>query len=186
MHYIRHMWNATSKSNVEPKLNFRLQFSRRFGKVVFNLKLLIQTSHLKAVTSRIKLGTCEIRRLNWVMVTVRYDTYGIFYIPVNFAFNLPHYFTSYVHHTGKKESEKEKEKKQCHDNLAYRGFEPGPSEYVRTKNELFYPMAHPGKRWQKTFKISNMLFYFNPMMKSCHSNKNPNSEMVTWLMTSSP
>ena len=51
-----------------------------------------------------------------------------------------------MHHTGKKESEKEKEKKQCHDNLAYRGFEPGPSEYVRTKNELFYPMAHPGKR----------------------------------------
>ena len=108
--------------------------------------MLIQTSHLKAATSRIKLGTCEIRRLNWVMVTVRYDTYGIFYIPVNFAFNLPHYFTSYVHHTGKKESEKEKEKKQCHDNLAYRGFETGPSEYVRTKNELFYPMAHPGKR----------------------------------------
>ena len=32
--------------------------------------VLIQTSHLKAVTSRIKLVTCEIRRLNWVMVTV--------------------------------------------------------------------------------------------------------------------
>ena len=31
---------------------------------------MIQTSHLKAVTSRIKLGTCEIRRLNWVMITV--------------------------------------------------------------------------------------------------------------------
>ena len=48
------------------------------------------------VTSGIKLGTCEIRRLNWVMVTVssitintcRYaDTYGIFYISVNFAVN---------------------------------------------------------------------------------------------------
>ena len=43
------------------------------------------------------------------MVT-RYDTYGIFYIPVNFAFNLLHYVTSYIHHTGKKESTKEKEK----------------------------------------------------------------------------
>ena len=32
---------------------------------------LIQTPHLKAVTtSRIKLGTCEIRCLNWGMVTV--------------------------------------------------------------------------------------------------------------------
>ena len=26
-----------------------------------------------------------------------------FYIPVNFAFNLPHYVTSYMYHTGKKE-----------------------------------------------------------------------------------
>ena len=37
-------------------------------------------------------------------------TYGIFYIPANFAFNLPHYVTSYMHHTGKKEREKEKNK----------------------------------------------------------------------------
>ena len=29
------------------------------------------------------------------------------YIPVNFAFNLPHYVTSYMHPTGKKESKKE-------------------------------------------------------------------------------
>ena len=38
-----------------------------------------------------------------------------FYIPVNFAFNLPHYVTSFMHDTGKKESKKEiiteKEKK---------------------------------------------------------------------------
>ena len=32
----------------------------------------------------------------------------LFYIPVNFAFNLPHYVTSYMHHTGKKENKKEK------------------------------------------------------------------------------
>ena len=42
-------------------------FSRRFDKVVFNLKLSnLVDSHLKAVTSRIKLGTCENRRLSWV------------------------------------------------------------------------------------------------------------------------
>ena len=44
-----------------------LRCSRRFDKVVFNLKLsnLVHlTSHLKAVTSRIKLGTCENRRLS--------------------------------------------------------------------------------------------------------------------------
>ena len=27
------------------------------------------------------------------------------YIPVNFAFNLPHYVITYIHHTGKKGSE---------------------------------------------------------------------------------
>ena len=31
-----------------------------------------------------------------------YDTHGIFYILVNFAFNLPNYVTSYVHYSGKK------------------------------------------------------------------------------------
>ena len=64
-------------------------------------------SHLKAVTSRIKLGTCENRRLSWVMITVpdcssitkntvRYAMIhtALFYIPVNFAFNLPHYVTT--------------------------------------------------------------------------------------------
>ena len=41
--------------------------------------------------------------------TGRYaDTYHVFYVPVNFVFNLPHYVTSYMHHTGKKESKKEK------------------------------------------------------------------------------
>ena len=34
-----------------------------------------------------------------------------FYIPVDFAFNLPHYVTSYMRYTGKKGSETEKEKK---------------------------------------------------------------------------
>ena len=38
MHYIRHMRNATSKSNVEPNYNFDC-FSRRLDKVVFNLEL---------------------------------------------------------------------------------------------------------------------------------------------------
>ena len=35
-----------------------------------------------------------------------------FFIPVNFAFNLPHYVTSYMHHTGKKESKKINSKKK--------------------------------------------------------------------------
>ena len=45
------------------------------------------------------------------MRLLNHDTYRIFYIPVNLAFNLPHYVTSYMHHTDKKDSEKEKEKK---------------------------------------------------------------------------
>ena len=54
--------------------------------------------------------------------------YRIFYIPVNFAFNLPHCVTSYMYHTGKKERKKEILKK------GKRGFEPGRSESVRTKS----------------------------------------------------
>ena len=57
----------------------------------------------------------------------------MFYIPVNFAFNLPHYVTSYMHHTSKKESKREKEKKKKgYEKFASRKFEPGPSESVRT------------------------------------------------------
>ena len=44
---------------------------------------------------------------------MRYDTFGIFLdIPVNSAFNLPHYVTSY-----KKESKKKKKKKKVTKNL---------------------------------------------------------------------
>ena len=110
MHCIRQMWNATSRWNVETKSNFRLFQSQ------------IRQSRPKdvpsqsRVTSRMKLGTREDWRLSWVMITVsnmtkntgRYvDTYSIFYITVNFTFNLRHYVTRYTHHTGKKESKKE-------------------------------------------------------------------------------
>ena len=79
---------------------------------------------------------------------MRYDTYGIFYIPVNFAFNLPHYVTSYMHHTGKKENrkEKEKEKNKVTKNLLQRDSNPDPIEYVRTTNERLYPPDHLDKR----------------------------------------
>ena len=44
-----------------------------------------------------------------VVLKIPIDTpwYRIFYIPVTFAFNLPHYFTSYMQNTGKRESEQE-------------------------------------------------------------------------------
>ena len=38
-----------------------------------------------------------------------------------------------------------KEKKEGHEKFASRGFEPGPSEYVRTKSERLYPLDHLGK-----------------------------------------
>ena len=38
-----------------------------------------------------------------------------------------------------------KEKKEGHEKFASRGFEPGPSEYVRTKSERLYPPDHLGK-----------------------------------------
>ena len=45
----------------------------------------------------------------------------------------------------KKRVEK-KEKKEGHEKFASRKFEPGPFEYVRTKNERLYPLDHLGKR----------------------------------------
>ena len=38
MHYVCRIWNVVSESNAEPKSNVYC-FSRRFHKVVFNLKL---------------------------------------------------------------------------------------------------------------------------------------------------
>ena len=53
---------------------------------------------------------------------------AFFYISVN----LLHYVTSYMHHTGKKEI-----KKEGYEKFASRGFEPRPSESVRTKTSSF-------------------------------------------------
>ena len=50
-----------------------------------------------------------------------------------------------MHHTGKKESKKKKEKKEGHEKFASRRFEPGPSEYVRIKSERLYSLDHLGK-----------------------------------------
>ena len=81
-------------------------FIRRFGKAVFNLKLSnLVDSDVASQSSyrlRIKSGTCEIRRLNWVMITVSSFTkntgrYTMIHTAV-FAFNLPHYITSYAPH----------------------------------------------------------------------------------------
>ena len=43
----------------------------------------------------------------------------------------------------------------------------------------YFSMPHKTKTW-------NMLFVFNSLMNSCHSNKKTNSEIVTWLMTPLP
>ena len=77
------------------------------------------------------------------MVTVRYDTYGIFYIPVNFAFNLPHYVTSYMHHTGKKESEKEKEKNNVTIILLQKDSNPDPPNTLELKMNSAIDWATP-------------------------------------------
>ena len=53
-----------------------------------------------------------------------YDTYGIFYIPVNFAFNLPNYVTSYMHYSGKK---KKKKKKKIRNFKVTKNLLPGDS-----------------------------------------------------------
>ena len=55
--------------------------------------------------------------------------YGIFYIPVNFAFNLSHYVTNAICTTQvKKRVKKRKKKKKGYEKFASRVFEPAPSE----------------------------------------------------------
>ena len=60
--------------------------------------------------------------------TGRYARYiwHFFYILVDFAFNLPHYVTSYRHHTIKKESKKEKAKNMVTKNLLQGDLNPDP------------------------------------------------------------
>ena len=64
-------------------------FSRRFDKVVFNLKLshlVDSTSHLKAVTSRVKLGACENRRLSLVIIMSNINSIQYRYAMIHTAF----------------------------------------------------------------------------------------------------
>ena len=96
---------------------------------------------------------------------MRYDTYCIFYIPVNFAFNLPHYVTSYIHHTGKKESKKEI-KKRRRKKKGYEKLLQGDSkqdlqnqlELKRNASKCLYPLHHLGKRRKCWFKRGSYSF----------------------------
>ena len=45
-----------------------------------------------------------------------------------------------MHHTGKKERKKEKEKKKGYDKSASKGFEPKPSELAKSVNQHFSPL----------------------------------------------
>ena len=64
---------------------------------------------------------------------IPYDTYGIVYVPVNFAFNLQHYVTGYLHHRKEvKQVKKEEKKKRLRKNVPLGRIEPGPSELENT------------------------------------------------------
>ena len=57
--------------------------------------------------------------LNIPVQGMNYDAHGIFYNPVNFAFNLSNYVTSYVHYSG--------EKKNNNNNKVTKNLLPGDS-----------------------------------------------------------
>ena len=52
----------------------------------------------------------------------------------------------------KKRVKKKKKKKYGHEKFSLRVFEPGPSEYLRTKNERLYPLDDLGKRLHVSLK----------------------------------
>ena len=118
--YIRHIWNGTSKSNVEPKSNFPL-FQSQIRQSRINLKL----SNLV----RIKLGTCEVGRLKRVMITVSSITkntgryamiHTAFFILLQSLLSIYHIALLAICTTQvKKESEKEKEKNNVTKHLLH-------------------------------------------------------------------
>ena len=52
-----------------------------------------------------------------------------------------------MHHTGKKERKKEKEKKKGYEKSASKGFEPEPSELAKSVNQHFSPLDHVRNLW---------------------------------------
>ena len=64
-----------------------------------------------------------------------YDTCGIFYIPVNFAFNLPNYVTSYMHYSGKK-------KKKIRNLKVTKNLLPGDSNPDPPTSKNWNPSIH--------------------------------------------
>ena len=70
-------------------------------------------------------------------ININTGRYGMvhmaFYIPVSFAFNLLPYATSCMHHTGKKESKKEKERKKVTKNLLQGDSNPDPPNTLELK-----------------------------------------------------
>ena len=75
-----------------------------------------------------------------------------------------------MHHTGyKKESKKEilkKENKKGYGKFASRGFEPGPSESVRTKSLRLKPLDHFVLLLYGDWQFSRMTLYFPCRIKS--------------------
>ena len=61
-----------------------------------------------------------------------YDTHGIFYIPVNFVFNLPNYVTSYMHYSGKKKKNNTIRLRQ----ICFQGIQTRTLQSVRTETLL--------------------------------------------------
>ena len=72
------------------------------------------------------------------------DIYRIFYIHVKFVSSLPHYFISYMHNTGKKESKKEILKKGKTNNV--------------TKNLLRGDSNPIPQNWLELKAIASMVF----------------------------
>ena len=135
--YIRHIWNGTSKSNVEPKSNFPL-FQSQIRQSRINLKL----SYLV----RIKLGTCEGGRLKRVMITVSSITkntgrYAMiqtaFFIFLQSLLSIYHIALLAICTTQvQKESKKEKEKNNITKHLLHGDSNPNPPNQLELKTNV--------------------------------------------------
>ena len=91
-------------------------------------------SHLKAVTSRIKLGTCENRRLSWVMITVPV----LLKLPLDTLWYIRHYYWQFSLFLLWKWNNNYSETKQCEESSR----KTAKTRQLRDKGTLKNKLTH--------------------------------------------
>ena len=93
----------------------------------------------------------------YLILKIPVDTLWYIYIPANFAFNLPHYVTTFMHHTEHKKENPKKLRKIC-----FKGIRSGTLRItsVSADNSSFKGVYIPSLWWLTVFKDDFFAFFF--------------------------